>query len=69
MRESITSPMKAREVCVTAPIRYSHLASLVRRGAIHPQKDGSGDHLFTAADLETARAAALAARDRAAAEK
>jgi hypothetical protein len=58
--------LKAREMCAAAPISYSHLASLVTRGALRPRKDGSGDHVFTEADLAVARLAVKAARDRAA---
>jgi hypothetical protein len=56
--------MKAHEICVAAPIDYSHLASLVRRGVLKPVKDGSGDHVFTAEDLAVARAAVETARRR-----
>jgi hypothetical protein len=66
MSELVARMRKAREFCRAAPIPYSHLASLVRRGALRPEKDGSGDHVFTEADLAIARAAVQEARDRAA---
>ncbi len=64
MSKPLRRGMKAGEFCEAAPIGYSHLTSLVRRGVIRPVKDGSGDHLFSEADLAVARAAVRAYRRR-----